>query len=92
MNKCGISLTKIFYILSSIFFIFFWIYIGAVTSLYINAKRHLLINIAICLLIGFIFEILMTLIAACFRYSAITKRSETLLKISKNIIFYLGNK
>ena len=92
LKKCKISLTKYFYVLSSIFFILFWIYIGAVTSLYINAKRHLLINIAICLLIGFIFEILMTLISTCLRYIAITKRNETLLKISKNVIFYLGNK
>jgi hypothetical protein len=34
----------------------------------------------------------MTLISTCLRYIAITKRNETLLKISKNVIFYLANK
>ena len=90
-KKCKINLSKPFFILSLILFAFFWIYIGSVTSLYINSKRHLLINIAICLLIGFLFEVIMTLIATCLRYFGLKKRKETLYEKSKNIFLYLGN-
>ena len=33
------------FIVSGIIFIFYWLYIGSVTSLYINIKKHLIINI-----------------------------------------------
>ena len=91
-TKYKITLTKPFFILSIISFSFFWIYVGSVTSLYINSKLHLLINIAVCLLIGFLFEVLMTISATCLRYFGLTKRKESLYEKSKNIFLYLGNK
>ena len=69
----------------SILFIFFWIYIGAVTSLYINIKKHLIINILLCYIFSFIFEALLSLISSTCRYFAIKNKNEKLYKISKII-------
>ena len=67
-KKRGKIFDIILLIISSCLFLLSWIYVGSVTSLYINAKRHLLINIAICFLFGFLFEIILTLIATTFRH------------------------
>ena len=72
----------ILFSISFIVFIFYWIYVGSVTSLYINSKRHLLLNIIICLLFDIIFDVILTLIIATSRYKIKNK-------IIANIIEYL---
>ena len=92
-KKKGKIFDIILLIISSCLFLLSWIYVGSVTSLYINAKRHLLINISICFLFGFLFEIILTLIATTFRHYGLNgkKPNERLYEISRNTFFNLGN-
>ena len=66
-NFCSISNKLqliISFIISSIIFIFYWLYIGAVTSLFINIKKHLIINIVFCYIISFVFKVCLSIIYA----------------------------
>ena len=76
------------YIISSVIFIFYWLYIGAVTSLYINIKNHLIINIILCFVFDIIIEILLSLISAILRYTSFKFDKEILYNISKIINLY----
>ena len=78
----------LFFTLSFIIFLFFWIYVGAITSVYINAKRHLFINIIICLLFEIVLEVLLTLIITTFRYLGLKFNCEIIYVISKIINYF----
>ena len=78
-------LLMISFIISSIIFIFYWMYIGAVTSLYINIKKHLIVNIILCFIFTIIFEVLLSLIYATCRIISIKIKNKTLYKINKFI-------
>ena len=73
------------FIVSSIIFIFYWMYIGAVTSLYININKHLIINIILCFIFSIILKALLSLIYAACRILAIKNNKEFLYKTSKKI-------
>ena len=73
------------FIVSSIIFIFYWMYIGAVTSLYININKHLIINIILCFIFSIILKALLSLIYAACRILAIKTNKEFLYNISKKI-------
>ena len=60
-------------------------YIGAVTSLYINIKKHLIVNIILCFIFTIIFEVLLSLIYATCRIISIKIKNKTLYKINKFI-------
>jgi len=81
-NKYSLMITLI---ISSIIFIFYWMYIGAVTSLYINIKKHLIVNIVLCFIFTMIFEVLLSLIYATCRIISLKKNNKTLYKINKVI-------
>ena len=76
------------FIISSVIFIFYWVYIGAVTSLYINIKKHLIINIILCFVFDIIFEILLSLISATLRYTSFKFNKKIMFKISQIINLY----
>ena len=69
-------------------FIFYWIYIGSVTSVYINTNKHLLINIILTFIFASIFECLLALISASLRFFGLKKEKSLLYKMSQ-IINYL---
>jgi hypothetical protein len=69
-------------------FIFYWIYVGSVTSVYINTNKHLLINIILTFVFASIFEFLLAIISASLRYFGLKKGKSLLYKISQ-IINYL---
>ena len=73
------------FIVSSIIFIFYWLYVGVVTSLYINIKKHLIINIILCFVFSIILEVLLSLIYAACRIISIKTNKEILFNISKKI-------
>jgi hypothetical protein len=70
---------------STCFFIFYWLYIGSLTSTYINSKKHLLINIGITFIFCCVLECLLALISAALRYIAIKKAKSNLYSMSKII-------
>ena len=53
---------------SSIILLFYWFYVGAITSLYKNIKKHLLINTIISLLFEICLEVLLIVIWTTFKY------------------------
>jgi hypothetical protein len=69
-------------------FIFYWIYVGSVTSVYINTNRHLLINIILTFIFASIFECLLAIISTILRYFGLKKEKSLLYKMSQ-IINYL---
>ena len=63
-----LTITKtIFIIISICLYIFYWVYIGSITSTYVNAKKHLIINIVITFLFSCILECFLALISAALR-------------------------
>ena len=58
---------KIFIGLSNCLFIFYWIYLGSLTSTYINAKMHLFINVFITTIILFVINCLLALVSFILR-------------------------
>ena len=57
--------------ISTCVFIFYWVYIGSLTSTFINTKKHLIINIGITIIFCCILECLLALISATLRKLAI---------------------
>ena len=62
-------------------------YIGSVTSLYINIKKHLIVNILSCFMIDLIFEALLAIISASFNHIGKKHNKKILKKISRAIDF-----
>ena len=87
IKKNNIKYILLFSISFAIFF-FYWIYVGAITSLHINSKRHLFINILICLLFEIFLGIILTLIIASFRYMEV-KFNNKPIKIMNRIIKHI---
>ena len=89
-NFCSISNKLqiiISFIISSIIFIFYWLYIGAVTSLFINIKKHLVINIIFCYIISFIFKVFISIISAIC--NKISFETESKIEINNKKKIYL---
>ena len=68
-------------------FIFYWVYIGSLTSTYINASKHLLFNTLITFLFCCILDCVLALTSALLRKISLDKSKPTLYKISKTINF-----
>ena len=68
-----------FIFISVVLFIFYWLYIGAVTSTYINAKKHILTNSIISLLFCYIIDCLFALIFTILEFKSFTTCS-TIIK------------
>ena len=75
-------------VISGILLIFYWLYIGAVTSLYINIKKHLIVNTVLCVIFSIIFEGLLSLISAALLYFAFQRDKGKWYKISKFMLQY----
>ena len=78
----------IFICISNCLSIFYWIYLGSLTSTYINAKLHLFLNAFITSLFSCILECLLALISSILRYLSIEFGINTLYNISR-IINYI---
>ena len=70
-----------FFFISLVLFVFYWLYIGAITSTYINAKKHILANSIIALLFCYIVDCLFALISSILEYKSFT----TCRKIIKHL-------
>ena len=76
----------IFIGVSNCVFIFYWIYLGSLTSTYINAKLHLFINIIITFFFSFLLESFLALISSILRHISLKSRNKkSLYNISRNI-------
>ena len=64
----------ILFSLLSIILLFYWFYVGAITSLFISIKRHLLINTIISLLFEICLEVILIVILTTIKYFRIKKR------------------
>ena len=66
-------------------FIFYWVYIGGVTSVYINSNNHLFINIILTVVFCAIFECLLAAISASLRYFGLKNNKSILYDLSRII-------
>jgi len=66
-------------------FIFYWVYIGGVTSVYINSNNHLFINIILTVVFYAIFECLLAAISASLRYFGLKNNKSILYDLSRII-------
>ena len=76
--------------LFSTLFVFYWLYIGAVTSLYINIKKHLIVNTILCFIFSIIFDGLLSFISATLLYVATHNGKEKIYKIRKFMEEYIN--
>ena len=75
----------IFIAVSNCLLIFYWVYLGSLTSTYINSKRHLIINALLTFIFSSILDIMLSFISAILRKIALCKKKETLYNLSKII-------
>jgi hypothetical protein len=75
----------IFIAASNCLLIFYWVYLGSLTSTYINSKRHLIINALFTFIFSSILDILLSLISAILRKISLCIKKETLYNMSKII-------
>ena len=64
----------IFIGLSNCLFIFYWIYLGSLTSTYINAKKHLFINAFITTIFLFVKNLLLALVSSILREKSFLRK------------------
>jgi len=73
----------LFFIISYIFVIFFWVYLGSFCAVYKNTQVHLLKEVLSSIAFSFILPFFIYLIPGIFRISALKKESSILYKFSK---------
>ena len=65
--------------------LFFWIYVGTITSLFIKAKQHLLINIIICILFDFLLNAVLSIISYIIGIIGIKTENKYLYSYKKKV-------
>jgi hypothetical protein len=65
-----------------ILFIFYWLYVGSYTSVFIKSQRHISLNFLFTIITCAIYEIILTIISIILRKIAIKNNLPTLYKIS----------
>ena len=75
----------IFIGVSNCLLIFYWVYLGSLTSTYINSKIHLLINAIVTFLFSCVLDFILALISVILRIISLKKDKKLLYKISKII-------
>ena len=91
LNKKGLTLVKklklkfiLFYIITSIFLIFFWIYLSCFCAVYVNTQYHLIKDSLVSFSLSLVYPFALNLIPIFIRIPAIKKRNkECMYKISK---------
>ena len=74
----------LFYVISSLLYLFFWYYLGCFCSVYENTQTHLIKDTFMSFLLSMIYPVFINMIPGIFRISALkNKNSENLYKISK---------
>ena len=67
-------------------FIFYWLYVGSYTSVFIKSQKHISINFLITIITCTIYEFVLTIISLILRKIAIEKESAKIYKISLLLI------
>ena len=55
--------------------VFYWIYIGSFTTVYINTQKHLSINFILTFVFYSIYELILTLISCILRKISLSKKN-----------------
>ena len=83
----------LFYVISSLLYIFFWYYLGCFCAVYENTQTHLIKDTFMSFLLSMIYPVFINMIPGIFRISALkNKNSENLYKLSKllQLIIFLS--
>ena len=84
-NKNIKILNKILFFIIIATLLFFWIYVGTITSLFIKAKQHLLINIIICILFDFLLNAVLSIISYIIGIIGIKTENKYLYSYKKKV-------
>ena len=69
----------LFYILSSLLYIFFWYYLGCFCAVYENTQRHLVKDTFMSFLLSMIYPLFINMIPGIFRINAIKNKNRRIL-------------
>ena len=86
--KCLTIKFILYFLLSFIFLLFFWYYLGCFCAIYTNTQNHLFKDTAISFLLSLIYPLVINLIPGIFRIpslKSVNKNKECLYKISQII-------
>ena len=86
--KCLIIKFTLYFILSFIFLLFFWFYLGCFCAIYTNTQAHIFKDTAISFFISLIYPLFINLIPGLFRIPSLkvaNKSKEGLYKLSQLI-------
>ena len=76
----------LFYIISGIFLVFFWLYLSCFCALYRNTQYHLMKDTILSFILSLLYPFILNLLPIFIRIPAIrNKNSEYMYKISKII-------
>ena len=78
------------FIIIFLLFVFYWIYVGSFTSVFIKSQKHISINFLLTIVFCTIYEIVLTIISILLRKIAIWKDFPFLYRISVMLILLNG--
>ena len=71
-------------------FVFYWLYVGSYTSVFIKSQKHIFINFLLTIITCTIYEIILTIIAIILRKISLNKNMPSIYKISVLLILLKG--
>ena len=87
----NIKFVDLFYFIFLLLIIFYWIYVGSYTSVFIKSQKHLSFNFLLTILVCILYEFILTIISLIFRLIAVKNGNNPLLyKISVGLILLKG--
>ena len=76
-----------FFVIYMLLLIFYWLYVGSFTSVFIKSQKHLSFNFLLTIIICILYEFILSLISTILRFIALKNRkSPFLYKISVSLI------
>ena len=71
------------FVLIFLLFLFYWLYVGSYTSVFIKSQKHISINFLLTFITCIIYELVLTIISVILRKIALNKKDRSALyKIS----------
>ena len=86
--RCLTIKFTLYFLLSFMLLLFFWLYLGCFCAIYTNTQTHLFKDIAISFLLTLLYPFLINFIPGCFRITSlksVNKNKECIYKISQII-------
>ena len=90
IEKNFIKRSIVFFILSTILILFFWIYIGCFCAVFVNTQYYLMIDSTISFSISLIYPFFWNLVPGFFRITALSHKNKLCLYQLGNVLAVLS--